>query len=107
MTRCPLCQTEVDSALEGRLCMKCSARVLAQDRYTPSDLRFVGVLAGVLTAAVLSMPGALIGHLIGRSLDQASRGCLIGVIVFSLMGLAAGFFIGPALVRRAEAFKQT
>lgn len=103
MSVCPVCHQEFDAAASGELCARCRAAVLAQDHYSPSDLRFVGFLAGVLSAAVLSMPGAFVGYVIGRAVGNATRGCTIGVIVFALAGLVAGFWIGPAIVRRMEA----
>jgi len=87
--------------------MHCQNDVLSKDVYTKSDLRFVGILAGVLTAALASMPGAFIGYLIGRVNDNASRGCTVGVVVFALAGLVAGFRIGPLMVLRMEAAKRS
>ena len=106
MSACPICQMEVDSKLPGQLCPRCRADVLAKDVYSKSDLRFVGILAGVLTAAIASMPGAFVGHVVGRAFDNASRGCTIGVLVFALAGLVAGFRIGPAIILRMEASKR-
>ena len=106
MSMCPNCRNELSAAGSGQLCLKCRAEFLSNDTYTPSDLRFVGILAGVLTAAVLSMPGAFVGHLIGGVFDDASRGCIIGVAVFALAGLVAGFRIGQAVVMRMDAAKR-
>jgi hypothetical protein len=105
MPLCPICQTEFRPRQDGQLCPSCRASVLASDTYSVSDLRFVGVLAGILTAAIASMPGAMVGYFIGRSLENASRGCLIGVITFALAGFVAGLFIGPLAVRKMEAAK--
>jgi hypothetical protein len=106
MAICPKCQSESSSTLPGQLCERCRAEVLASDVYTPGDLRFVGVLCGVLTAALASMPGAFIGYVIGMAFDNATRGCTIGVVVFALLGLVAGFRIGPAIVLRMERTKR-
>ena len=107
MSACPLCQTEFDPLQSGQLCPQCRDDVLAKDAYTPQDFRFVGFLAGVLLAAVSSMPGAFVGDLIGRSVGNPLRCCTIGVVVFSLLGFVAGCFLGPAMVRRIEAAKRT
>ena len=107
MSACPLCQTEFDPLQSGQLCPQCRDEVLAKDAYTPQDFRFVGFLAGVLLAAVSSMPGAFVGDLIGRSVGTPLRGCTIGVVVFSLLGFVAGCFLGPAMVRRIESAKRT
>ncbi len=106
MAVCPICQSEFDTALSGQLCPKCRDEVLAKDVYTQKDLRFVGLLAGVLTAAVASMPGALIGDIIGRSFGNGMRGTTIGVIVFSLMGLVVGFMAGQTIVTKMEAARR-
>jgi hypothetical protein len=106
MAVCPICQKEFDATRSGQLCSKCRDEVLAKDVYTQQDLRFVGLLAGVLTAAIASMPGALIGDVIGRSFGNGGRGTTTGVIVFSLMGLAIGFFAGRSVVKKMEAAKR-
>ena len=106
MSECPNCHAEFEAAASGQLCPKCVAEVLAKDVYTSGDLRFVGFLAGALTAAVSSMPGAMVGYVIGRAFNEGTRGCTIGVIVFSLLGLVAGFLIGPRVVRQMETAKR-
>lgn len=106
MADCPLCHSEFDRALSGQLCPRCRDEILAKDVYSQKDLRFVGLLAGVLTAAIASMPGALIGDLIGRNFGLATRGSTIGVIVFSLFGLAAGYFVGRSIIVKNEAAKR-
>ena len=106
MSQCSVCQAMIEGNTSGQLCARCKAKVLSQDVYTKSDLQFVGFLAGVLTAAILSMPGAFVGNVIGRAFDNGTRGCTIGVVVFALAGLVAGFRIGPAMVLRMEAAKR-
>ena len=88
MSACPLCQTEFDPLQSGQLCPQCRDEVLAKDAYTPQDFRFVGFLAGVLIAAVSSMPGAFLGDLIGRSVGNPLRGCTIGVVVLLPVSLS-------------------
>lgn len=107
MAQCPICHATFESPLTGQLCPKCAAEVIAKDVYSGSDLRFVGFLAGVLTAALASMPGAMVGYTIGRAVGEASRGCTIGVVLFSLCGLVAGFWIGPWIVMRMESAKRS
>lgn len=102
MSVCPRCQAEFESPLPGRLCDQCAAEVIASDVYQPGDLQFVGILAGVLGAAILSMPGAFAGYYLGRIVDRASTGCLIGVIVMALVGIAVGFVVGRKVCLRAE-----
>lgn len=106
MAVCPLCQSEFDLTQSGQLCPKCRDEILAKDAYSPKDLRFVGFLAGGLTAAIASMPGALVGDLIGRNFGLAARGSTIGVIVFSLIGFAVGFFVGRSIIVKNEAAKR-
>jgi hypothetical protein len=106
MSVCPLCQTEFESPLPGRLCERCAAEVLARDLYRPADLRFVGILAGVLGAAILSMPGAFAGYYIGRAFDRASTGCLAGVIAMSLAGLAVGYLVGVRVCLQAQTVRR-
>jgi hypothetical protein len=107
MAVCPICHAEFDSPLPGRLCDRCAAEVIARDTYRPGDLRFVGILAGWLCAAILSMPGAMAGYYLGRIYDRASTGCLVGVIAMSLVGLAVGFVIGPRICLRIEARRRS
>src|SRR5262245_31241639 len=102
MSVCPVCHNQFDEHESGQLCPKCRAVVLAKDMYTKGDLRFVGILAGVLAAAVLSMPGAFVGYVIGLPFDQASRGCTLGILVFAIAGLIAGYQLVPVIVRRME-----
>lgn len=106
MAVCPICQTEFESVLPGRLCDACAAQVIANDVYQPGDLRFVGILAGVLGAAILSVPGAFVGYYLGQVFDQAKSGCLVGVIAMSLVGLAVGFVIGRKVCLQAEAARR-
>ena len=110
MSICQICHTQLDTFpdedVDQQLCARCQADVLSKDVYSKSDLRFVGVLAGILSAAVASMPGAFIGDVIGRIFNNATRGCTIGVLVFALCGLVAGFRIGPQVVLRIEAAKR-
>lgn len=103
MAVCPICQTEFESLLAGRLCERCAAEVIARDVYSPSDLRFVGILAGVLGAAIFSVPGAFVGFYLGKVFDRATTGCLAGVIAFSLAGIVVGYRMGLAACLRAEA----
>lgn len=107
MAVCPICQAEFESVLPGRLCDRCAAEVIARDAYRPADLRFVGILSGWLTAAILSMPGAFAGYYLGRIVDRASTGCLVGVIVMSLVGLGVGYVIGPKICKRIEARRRS
>ena len=107
MAVCPVCQTEFESRLPGRLCDKCAVKVIAQDVYSPSDLRFVGILGGVLGAAVFSMPGVFIGFYVGRIFDRATTGCLAGLILMSIVGLFVGYRIGLAACLRAEVARQS
>ena len=106
MSVCPICQAEFESELPGRLCDRCAAEVIARDLYKPGDLRFVGILAGVLGAAVLSMPGAVVGYYLGRIFDRASTGCIAGVIVMSLVGIVAGYVVGRRICLRMEATRR-
>ena len=106
MAFCPVCQSEFDVMLSGQLCPKCRDEILAKDTYGKKDLRFVGFLAGGLTAAVASMPGALVGDLIGQRFDNGTRGSTLGVIVFSLIGFVVGFFVGRMIVVKIEAAKR-
>lgn len=103
MAVCPICQAEFESPLPGRLCDRCAAEVVARDLYQPADLRFVGILAGVLGAAILSVPGAAAGYYIGQVSERAFLGSVIGVVIMSLVGLAAGFVIGPRFCLWTEA----
>lgn len=103
MAICPICQTEFESVLPGRLCDRCASEVIARETYSPGDLRFVSILAGVLGAAILSMPGAFAGYYLGLLFEQASAGCLAGVIVMSLAGLGAGSLVGRSMCLRMEA----
>ncbi len=107
MAVCPVCQTEFESRLAGRLCDKCAASVIAQDVYSSGDLRFVGILAGVLGAAILSMPGAFAGFYVGKVFDRATTGCLVGVILMSFVGLFVGYRVGTAICLRAELARQS
>jgi F0F1-type ATP synthase assembly protein I len=59
-----------------------------------------------LTAAIASLPGALVGDVIGRNFGSATRGSIIGVIVFSLIGWGVGFFVGRSIVVKNEAAKR-
>ena len=99
---CPVCLREFESLRSGQPCPECRDRVLALDHYGKSDLRFVGVLSGVLTAAISSMPGAFLGYVIGRQLEQPTRGCTIGVIAFAVAGFVAGFRLGKVFVTKME-----
>lgn len=99
---CPICGAEFESPLPNRLCDRCAAEVIARDTYQPADLRFVGILAGVLTAVVFSIPGIFLGHYIGGLFGQAWNGCLIGMIGMSLAGLATGYRIGPRICLQME-----
>lgn len=102
MATCPICKSEFDSLLPNRLCDKCAAEVIARETYQPADLRFVGILAGVLGAAVFSIPGVFFGHYIGGLFGQAWNGCLAGMIGMSVAGLAAGYWIGPRICLQME-----
>jgi len=107
MSRCPLCQNEYDATRFGQLCPKCSADVLAKDTYSAQDTRFVAGLAGVLVAAVLSMPGAFVGHLVGEWFNMGTRGTTVGVLIFSLIGLVVGYCLGTSVIRRSQAARNT
>lgn len=106
MAVCPNCQSRFESPLPGRLCDQCAADVIARDRYSPADVRFVSILAGVLGAALLSMPGAFAGFYMGGMVDRASAGSVVGTIVFSLMGIAVGMVVGRTVCRRMEEARQ-
>ena len=82
---CPICGTDFESPLPNRLCDRCAAEVVARDVYQPADLRFVGILAGVLAAAAFSIPGVFLGHYIGGLFGQAWNGCLAGMIGKKIM----------------------
>jgi hypothetical protein len=103
MSRCPICQNEYDTSRFGQLCPKCSAAVLAKDTYSAQDTRFVSILAGVLIAAVLSMPGAFVGHFVGEWFNAGTRGTTIGVLIFSVIGLILGYRLGTSMIRRSQA----
>ncbi|MFO1042206.1 MAG: hypothetical protein U0941_10490 [Planctomycetaceae bacterium] len=107
MSVCPVCRTEFESLLPGRLCDTCAQKVIAQDAYSSSDLRFVGILAGILGAAIFSMPGAFVGFYVGKVFDRASTGCLAGVILMSIVGLCVGYRIGQVVCLRAEVARQS
>lgn len=102
MAICPICGAEFESPLPNRLCDRCAAQVVAREAYQPADLRFVGILAGVLGAAVFSMPGVFLGHYIGGLFHQAWYGGLAGMIGMSLAGLVVGFVIGRRMCLRME-----
>lgn len=107
MAVCPVCQIEFESRLPGRLCDKCAVKIIAQDVYSPGDLRFVGILAAVLGAAVFSMPGVFVGFYIGKVFDRATTGCLAGLILMSIVGLFVGYRVGLAACLRAEVARQS
>ena len=106
MSSCPVCQTEITATVPGRLCDRCAVEIVARDHYQPADLRFVGVLAGILGAALLSMPGAVLGYYLGQLWNRASPGSAAGVVVMSLVGLVAGFTVGPRFCLRMEAARR-
>jgi hypothetical protein len=106
MAVCPICQAEFESVLPGRLCDRCAAQVIARDVYTPANLRFVSILAGVLGAAILSMPGAFAGYYLGLAFDRASAGCMAGMVVMALIGIVVGSIVGRTLCLRMEAARR-
>lgn len=106
MSVCPICQTEFESELPNRLCDHCAEHVVARELYQPADLRFVGILAGVLGAVVLSMPGVFVGYYFGRMVNRANEGCLIGMIVMSLIGIAVGYVVGLKVCLRSQTMRQ-
>lgn len=106
MSVCPICQAEFESELPNRLCDHCAEHVVARELYQPADLRFVGILAGVLGAVVLSMPGAFAGYYFGRMVNRANEGCLIGMIVMSLIGIAVGYVVGLKVCLRSQTMRQ-
>jgi hypothetical protein len=66
----------------------------------------VGILAGVLGAAILSMPGAFVGYYIGIEFERASAGCLMGMILMSLIGIVVGSIVGRRICLRMEAARR-
>lgn len=102
MTVCAICQTPIEGALPGQLCDRCAADVIERDVYQAGDLRFVGILSGVLGAAILSVPGAALGFYVGRLFDRAQAGSVAGVIVLSMIGIGIGYATGIRICQRAE-----